>query len=458
MNLLEQAAAAKEASRGLRGLPCKTRDAVLEDFATRLVAYAPSILSANGRDCAAAREAGMPAPMLERLALDEGRIEAIADGVRQVAALPDPLGRVLEERELASGVLLRKVSCPIGVIGVIFESRPNVSADCMALALKAGSACVLKGGKESYESCAAIVATMKETLSRHGVATDAVMLGERPGHAEANEFMQDRAHVDLLVPRGSKRLIDAVVEHAKVPVIETGAGICHVYVDASADLDMAQRIVVNAKCSRPSVCNAMETLLVDEAVADAFVPRIVEALAREGVAPIHADARACELAAGACKADACGSAADACEADACGSAADVCEADVRGSAASASNSAADVCVPADEGCWGVEYDALEMNLRVVDGVQAAIDHIEAWGTHHSECIVSETPEHVRAFMEGCDSACVYHNASTRFTDGFEFGLGAEIGISTQKLHARGPMGLAELTTYCYRLEGHGETR
>ncbi len=415
MNLLDAAAAAKAASRALRGLDCATRNAVLEDYATRLVRRTDAVLAANGRDCAAASGAGMQQPMLERLMLDEARIEQIAEGVAQVAALPDPLGRVLEERDIASGVHLKKVSCPIGVIGVVFESRPNVSADCMALALKAGSACVLKGGRESYESCAALVDAMKESLAACGVPTDAVMLGERPSHDETRKFMQDAAHVDLLVPRGSKRLIDAVVENARVPVIETGAGICHVYVDASADLDMAERIVVNAKCSRPSVCNAMETLLVDAAVAEEFVPRIVDTLADAGVVPIHADGRGHAL-------------------------------------------APEATVAADEGCWGVEYDALEMNLRVVDGVEEAIDHIEAWGTHHSECIVSETPAHVRAFMDGCDSACVYHNASTRFTDGFEFGLGAEIGISTQKLHARGPMGLAELTTYRYQLEGHGETR
>ncbi len=431
MNLLEQAAAAKAASRKLRGLSCATRDAVLEDYAARLVERQDAVLAANANDCAAAAEAGMAEPMLERLVLDEARIAQIAEGVAQVAALPDPLGRVLEERDIESGVHLKKVSCPIGVIGVVFESRPNVSADCMALALKAGSACVLKGGKESYESCKALVDAMKESLAACGVAPDAVMLGERPSHAETQAFMQDRAHVDLLVPRGSKRLIDTVVSCAKVPVIETGAGICHVFVDATADLEMAERIVVNAKCSRPSVCNAMETLLVDAAVAAEFVPHIMERLAREGVAPIHADARACELA---------GAGAG--------------ETGVSG----AGTGRTGACVPADEGCWGTEYDALEMNLRVVDGVEAAIDHIEAWGTHHSECIVSETPAHVRAFMDGCDSACVYHNASTRFTDGFEFGLGAEIGISTQKLHARGPMGLAELTTYRYQLEGHGETR
>ena len=415
MNLLETAAAAKAASREMRCLPAATRDAVLEDYAARLVNERDGVLSANERDCAAARSADMPAPMLERLVLDEARIAAMAEGVSQVAALPDPLGRVLEERDLASGVHLKKVSCAIGVIGVVFESRPNVAADCMALALKAGSACVLKGGKESYESCAALVDAMKRSLAACDVTADAVMLGEKPSHAETGEFMRDRSHVDLLVPRGSKRLIDAVVENAKVPVIETGAGVCHVYVDASADLDMAARIVENAKCSRPSVCNAMETLLVDAAVAPEFVPRIADVLAGAGVSPIHADGRAHAL-------------------------------------------APEATAPADEGCWGTEYDALEMNLRVVDGVAEAVEHIETWGTHHSECIVSETPAHVKAFMDGCDSACVYHNASTRFSDGFEFGLGAEIGISTQKLHARGPMGLAELTTYRYQLEGHGEIR
>ena len=415
MNLLEQAACAKKASKVLRTLSNEKRNEILNKYADSLLESSEKVLQANALDCKAAKEAGMQEGMLDRLFLDEARIKDIAEGVKQVAALPDPLGQVLLERTLQSGVRLKKISCPIGVIGIIFESRPNVSADCMALCLKSGNACVLKGGKESYESCKALVDAMKEVLDACDVCKDVVMLGARPTHEETQKFMEDDEHVDLLIPRGSKRLIDAVVASAKVPVIKTGAGVCHVFVDSSADLEMAQNIIVNAKCSRPSVCNAIETLLIHKDIAQNFVPHIVNVLDEHHVSPIHA----CKIAHELCP---------------------------------------EKSVLADESSWSTEYDALEINLRVVDSVEQAIDHIEKYGTHHSECIISETDNNVAAFMAGCDSACVYHNASTRFSDGFEFGLGAEIGISTQKLHARGPMGLQELTTYAYHLEGSGQVR
>lgn len=409
--LQEQCQLAKKASRSLRTLSLEKRNAVLSRFADNLTANHEYILMENQKDIADADN--LSEAMKDRLRLTAERIDAIAAGIRQVAVLDDPLHVLLEERTLASGIHLQKISAPMGVIGVIFESRPNVSADCTALCFKAGSACVLKGGKESYRSCLAIIEQMKSSLQEYGVDENAVVLAERPTHEETQAFMEDRSSVDLLIPRGSRRLIQAVVQHAKVPVIETGAGVCHTYVDESADLQMAAKIVINAKCSRPSVCNAMETLLVHQKAADAFLPIICAQLSQYHVI-IHADERARQI--------------------------------------------VDGLASADEDAWSTEYNDFEMNLKIVDNVEEAVDHIEKYGTHHSECIVSETPQHVQYFMDGCDSACVYHNASTRFTDGNEFGLGAEIGISTQKLHARGPMGLRELMTYCYHLEGKGETR
>lgn len=409
--LLEQSLAAKKASRHLRTISLEQRNAVLNTFADNLLKDTTIILRENAKDLAEATQ--LSDAFQDRLRLNEERIQAIAGGIRQVASLDDPLHIVLEDRILSSGIHLKKITVPMGVIGVIFESRPNVAADCTALCFKAGSACILKGGKESYRSCKAIVDAMKHALQDAGMDEHAVELAEKPSHEETQAFMEDRANVDLLIPRGGKNLIRTVVDHAKVPVIETGAGVCHVYVDDSADLKMAQEIVINAKCSRPSVCNAMETLLVKDTVAPSFLPSMVQALKEHNVI-IHADEEARKISAN--------------------------------------------LLPADETSWSTEYNDLEMNLKIVHSLSEAIDHIETYGTHHSECIVTENLEHVQAFMDGCDSACVYHNASTRFTDGFEFGLGAEIGISTQKLHARGPMGLRELTTYSYHLEGKGETR
>ena len=413
MDLISQAKAAKAASRTVRTLSNEIRSAVLRDFAYGLVENAETIVAANALDLAEAEESGMSKAMLDRLMLNKSRIDQIAEGVLQVEHLEDPLGRVLEERTIASGIHLKKISTAIGVIGIIFESRPNVSADCAALCFKSGHACVLKGGKESYRSCRAITDVMKQAMKAHGVSEDALMLAEKPSREETAEFMACREYVDLLIPRGGSGLIQAVVKNAKVPVIETGAGICHTFVDESADFDMAERIIINAKCSRPSVCNAMETLHVHEKAADAFVPRIVKVMKEHGVT-IYGDEKACSY-----------------------------DQEIR---------------KGDETNWATEYDDLIMNLVIVKDVNAAVDHIETYGTHHSECIVTESDESKNIFFRGIDSACLYHNASTRFTDGFEFGLGAEIGISTQKLHARGPMGLRELTTYAYHLEGKGEIR
>ena len=413
MNLIEQAKLAKIASRQLRAIDGKTRDKVLLDFAKTLLANKDEILKENAADVAEARQNGMSQAMIDRLVINDTRLAAIAEGVRQVAALEDPVGKVLEERQISCGIHLKKVSVPIGVIGIIFESRPNVTADCAALCFKAGSACVLKGGKESYRSCKAITDAMKEALQENGITTDALMLGEKPSHEETEQFMACREYVDLLIPRGSKRLIRTVVEHAKIPVIETGAGVCHVYVDATADFDMADKIILNAKLSRPSVCNAMETLLVNKQIAQEYLPRITSLLREKGVS-IYAD--------------------------------------------ESSRAIVEGLLEATDESYHTEYNDLIMNLRIVEDVDQAIEHIENYGTHHSDAIVTNDAVSRDKFMNGIDSACVYHNASTRFTDGFEFGLGAEIGISTQKLHARGPMGLNELTTYAYQLEGKGETR
>ena len=413
MNLKEQSILAKKASRQVRILSEETRNQVLNDFADHLEENSSFIISENRKDLLQAEKDGLSEAMQDRLLLDEKRIRKIAQGVRAVADLPDPLNRVLEERDLESGIHLKKITSAIGVIGVIFESRPNVSADCSALCFKAGSACILKGGKESYLSCKAITDQMKKALQENHVSPDAVMLAEKPTHEETDAFMADRDSVDLLIPRGGKKLIQAVVRNAKVPVIETGAGVCHVYVDESANMDMAVKIVINAKCQRPSVCNAMETLLVNRHIAERFLPVVTDALKKHGVV-IYAD--------------------------------------------EASRKIVPDLKKADENSWYTEYNDLIMNLRIVDNTEEAIAHIEKYGTHHSESIITEDPKEVEKFMNGVDSACVYHNASTRFTDGFEFGLGAEIGISTQKLHARGPMGLRELTTYTYHLEGKGEIR
>lgn len=413
MNLIEQSKKAKQAEKQLRTLSNEVRNQILTDFADNLMQNTQWIMEENRKDLLQAKKDQMKESMIDRLTLNEERIRAIADGIRVLCTLEDPLHIVLEERTIRSGIRLEKVTCPIGVIGIIFESRPNVSADCAALCIKSGNACVLKGGKESYLSCLAIIAQAKKALKTNGVSEDAVMLAEKPTHAESEEWMKQRECVDLLIPRGGKKLIQSVVNNAKVPVIETGAGVCHIYIDKSAQYQMSEDIVINAKCQRPSVCNAMETLLIHKDIAQEFLMKLCKALEEHHV-EIYGD--------------------------------------------EASRSIVENLKEADEESWYTEYNALIMNLKVVSSVEEAIDHIEKYGTHHSEAIITEDEDAVLKFFNGIDSACVYHNASTRFTDGYEFGLGAEIGISTQKLHARGPMGLRELTTYTYHLKGNGEVR
>jgi glutamate-5-semialdehyde dehydrogenase len=340
----------------------------------------------------------------------------MADGVEAVADWPDPVGHIQEEYTLPNGILVRKVSVPLGVVGIIFESRPNVTSDCAALCIRAGNACILRGGKEAFQSNSKITEIMRNALAVTDIPEDAVQLVMDTDRRSAKELMEMTGYIDVLIPRGGAGLIRSVVDNAKVPVIETGAGNCHIYVDKAANIEMAADIVVNAKTSRPSVCNAAEHLLVHRDIAEEALPVIASRL-REKDVELHVDAAAGAI--------------------------------LRGGA--------DV-LPATDADWSTEYIALTMGIKIVDSLEEAIDHIERWSTHHSDCIVTDDQEAADRFLAGVDSAAVYHNASTRFTDGGEMGLGAEIGISTQKLHARGPMGLEELNTYKYVIRGNGQTR
>ena len=396
----------------------ETRAGALRRMAARLTERTAEILAANRRDLEAARGRA-PEVMLDRLRLDEGRIAAMAEGMLAVAALPDPVGRVLETSERPNGLLLQKVTVPMGVIAIIYESRPNVTSDAAALAIKSGSACVLRGGKEAFGSNNAIVEALKEGLADAGLPAGAVALVQDTSRASANELMRASGLVDLLIPRGGAGLIRACVENACVPVIQTGTGICHIYVDKGADLSMALRILENAKTSRPSVCNAAEVCLVHKAVAAEFLPRVrqrlTEGRAAQGLPPV-------ELRLG------------------------------RGAAALIEGRPAG---PAD---FDTEFLDYILAVEVGDSLEAAAAHIAAHSTGHSEAIVTGDEAAAAAFAAAVDSAAVYVNASTRFTDGGEFGLGCEMGISTQKLHARGPMGLEQLVSYKYIIRGSGQIR
>ena len=377
-----------------------------------------AILAANAEDMAAAK-GHISDVMLDRLALTEERIGAMARGILEVAALPDPVGRVLNRVERPNGLVIEKTAVPMGVIAIIYESRPNVTSDAAALAIKSGNACILRCGKEAWRSANAIVKALRQGLVENGLPEAAVSLIEDTSHASANALMTAVGYVDLLIPRGGAGLIRACVENATVPCIQTGTGICHVYVDKAADLEMAVDIVENAKTSRPSVCNAEEALLVHRDVAAQFLPmlkaRLVDAHAAAGITPVelHLDARAAAIIDG---------------------------------------------VPAAPQDFDTEYLDYKLSVAVVDDVDAAIAHIAKHSTHHSEAIVTADAAAAQRFTTCVDSAAVYVNASTRFTDGGEFGLGCEMGISTQKLHARGPMGLAELCTYKYIVHGNGQVR
>lgn len=418
MTTLEILRAARGAKNALMLADSDRKNRALLAMADALERSCPAILAANGQDLENARGT-VPDVMLDRLRLNEERVAGMARGIREAAALPDPVGRVLSEETRPNGLLLQKVTVPMGVIAIIYESRPNVTSDAAALAIKSGSACVLRGGKEAFLSNNAIVDALRAGLQAEGLPAELVSLVQDTSRASATELMKASGLVDLLIPRGGAGLIRACVENATVPCIQTGTGICHIYVDRAADLDMALAIVDNAKTSRPSVCNAAEVCLVHKDVAPEFLPRLHQRLVDDrkakGLEPVELrlDEAAAKLIHG---------------------------------------------TPAGEADFDTEFLAYTLAVAVVEDVQAAIRHISAHSTGHSESIVTGDEAAAAAFTAGVDSAAVYVNASTRFTDGGEFGLGCEMGISTQKLHARGPMGLAELVSYKYIIRGNGQIR
>ena len=414
MKLEEMGKNAKAASMLLAASGSALKNSALLYIAENLVAKAGLILAENEKDIAAAREAGIGDALIDRLTLTQARIVGIADGIMSITALEDPVGKIDGGWLRPNGLRIIKTRVPLGVIGIIFESRPNVTADAAALCLKSGNACILRGGKEAINSNIAIAAVMREAIKRSGLPEDCVQLIGNTSREVARELMRLNKYIDVLIPRGGAGLIKTVVENSTVPVIKTGTGNCHIYIDSYADLEMGANIIFNAKTSRPSVCNAAETLLVHRDVAEKFLP----------MAKALLDTKKVEL---------------------------------RGDEATRLILGSDVkaATPAD---WETEYNDYILAVRVVDSIDAAIEHINRFGTQHSEAIVTGSYESGEKFMRSVDAAAVYINASTRFTDGNEFGFGAEIGISNQKLHARGPMGLFELTTVKYQIYGSGQIR
>lgn len=415
MTILEtQGLAAKNAARKLSAAGETAKNAALNAMADALLARQGEWLSANAADVKEARAGGMRESLLDRLSLNEARISGVAEGVRQVAALPDPIGQVVRTTLRPNGLKLEQRRVPLGVIGIIYEARPNVTVDAAALCLKSGNACILRGGKEAFRSNKAVMHILRDALESAGLPRDCVALVEDTSRQSAQEMMDLTEYLDVLIPRGGAGLIRSVAKNAHVPVIRTGEGVCHVYVHRGADLDMASRILYNAKCSRPSVCNAAECVLVDRAVAEDFLPMAWELLQKKSVT-LHCCPEALKILGGN-------------------------------------------ALPATAEDWDAEYGDYQLAVKVVSGMDEALDFIAAHGTGHSEAIVTENYSAAQRFCDSVDAAAVYVNASTRFTDGFEFGLGAEIGISTQKLHARGPMGLNELTSTKYVVYGQGQVR
>jgi glutamate-5-semialdehyde dehydrogenase len=417
MSTLDQARRARDAATGLATATRAVKDAALVAMADALVAGTPEILAANEADLEAARGAGMATAQQDRLALSAVRIEGMAAGLRQTAALPDPVGEVVRGSTLPNGLELRQLRVPFGVVGIIYEARPNVTADAAGLCLKSGNAVLLRGSSSAARSNAAVVGLLREAVRKAGLSEDAIQLVDSSSRDSVKELMRARGLVDVLIPRGGADLIRSVVEESTVPVIETGVGNCHVYVDAAADLDMALAILLNAKTSRPSVCNAAESLLVHAAVAEPFLARALPALREAGVT-VHGTPEV--VAAGA--------------------------------------ALGTPVTPATDEDHATEYLSLDLSAAVVPSLDAAVAHIRRYGSGHSEAIVTDSVSAAGAFVATVDAAAVLVNASTRFTDGAEFGFGAEIGISTQKLHARGPMGLPELTSTKYVVTGTGQTR
>ncbi|HZG56159.1 glutamate-5-semialdehyde dehydrogenase [Paenibacillus sp.] len=409
----EKATLAKATTSRLAALTTEAKNTALFAIADALLARAGEIVEANEEDLRRGRENGMSPSLLDRLALTPQRIEAMAQGVREVAALPDPVGDTLASFDRPNGLRVRQVRVPLGLIGIIYEARPNVTVDAAALCLKTGNATLLRGGSSALSSNGRIVEVIRDAIRSADLPADAVQLVADPSRASVDEMLKLNGLLDCVIPRGGASLIQTVVQNATVPVIETGAGICHTFVDASADPAMALAIALNAKVQRPSVCNSMETLLVDRSFAEAHLAAFAEAFRERGV-ELRGDDGARSL-------------------------------------VPSMNAATD----AD---FATEYNDYILNVRVVDGLDEALAHIARFGTQHSECIVTADEDQARRFLQEVDAAAVYHNASTRFTDGFEFGFGAEIGISTQKLHARGPMGLPALTSTKYIVVGDGQVR
>lgn len=407
-------AAAKKAGRVLAVAGTSKKNCALEAIHAALLNNKERILAANAIDIENAESSGIKRAFLDRLLLTGERIDGIAKGVAEVAALADPIGEVISMSDRPNGLTIGKKRVPLGVIGIIFEARPNVTVDAAVLCLKAGNACILRGGKEAINSNSVLVDIMQEALASVGLPEDCICLVHDTSRESAKELMGLREYVDVLIPRGGSGLIKSVVENASVPVIETGLGNCHVYVDSEADLEMAAKIVENAKCSRPSVCNAMETLLVHEAVAAEFLPLVLPRLNKYNV-ELRCDEKALKI-------------------------------------------LGESAIPATEADWETEYDDYILAIKVVSDIDEAMEHIARYGTEHSEAIVTNNYEKSQRFLNEVDAAAVYVNASTRFTDGGEFGLGAEIGISTQKMHARGPMGLREITSCKYVVYGNGQIR
>ncbi len=409
----KQALAGQEAAGQLALVSGLVKNKALLAMAAALLKQEKAILTANAKDIKQGKAKGMKAGFLDRLLLNKQRIADMAEGLKQVAALPDPIGDVVGGGTLPNGLKLKKIRVPLGLIGIIYEARPNVTADAIGLCLKSGNTVILKGGSEALESNKTISQILSRAAVRAGIPAGSVQFITSTDHQAVTDLVTMKGLVDLVIPRGSSRLIRAVVDNATVPVIETGAGLCHTFVDVDADYDMAAQICYNAKVQRPSVCNAMETLLVHEQAAAEFLPRMLD-MYRTAQVKILGDEQVCQL-------------------------------DKQ-------------VLPAQEEDWATEYDDLIISVKIVKDIDEAMAHIARYGTKHSECIVTNNYEHAQKFQYGVDAAAVYVNASTRFTDGFEFGFGAEIGISTQKLHARGPMGLPELTTTKYLVSGLGQIR
>jgi glutamate-5-semialdehyde dehydrogenase len=410
---------AKEAAFQLGGLPRGIKDAALLVLADALLAGEQEILAANAADVSAARDNGTPDGLVDRLTLTRSRLEDMADGLRQVATLADPVGEIVRGYTLPNGLEVRQTRVPLGVVGMIYEARPNVTVDAAGLCLKSGNAVLLRGSANAYQSNLALVDVLSQAALDAGLPADVIQLVPGTTHESVKELMRLRGLVDVLIPRGGAGLISAVVEESLVPVIETGIGNCHVYVDAAADVDLAVRLVLNSKAQRVSVCNAAETLLVHRDIADAFFAQALPALAEAGVT-LHAD--------------------DAVQ------------------AAATSGSSGVAVVPVTDADWAAEYYSLDLAAGVVDSLEAACRHIRRWSSGHTEAIITRSLTASKRFIAGCDSAAVIVNASTRFTDGHQLGMGAEIGISTQKLHARGPMALPELTSTTWVIVGEGQIR